>query len=379
MRAPPPPYNARVKSTTGEHYIALDHVRAIAAFMVFAWHFSHGYDGSPVPFSQTPVLSLLEEGHTGVALFMTLSGYLFAKLLNGREVSYGRFLWNRFIRLGPLLFLVLATIGVMELLGHGDVRGYAIRVVSGIVLPTWPNGGWSLTCEMHFYVILPLLLLIARRRPLVISGVIAMAMLLRTEVFLLSGSHIRSVAYDTIVGRIDQFSLGILAFSMRDRMRGRHWTAATVVLAFEALYWLFNVAGGYQDTRYSPIWIAMPTLEGSAYAALIAYYDGTWQPRDRGFSRFLGRVGSYSYSIYLLHFFFVFRIAEFLSSRFDLSNFYVALLWSIPAFVMMIPIGYFSFRWIESPFLRLRVPYIKNREPMAPGEHVAGEGLARTQ
>jgi len=348
--------------------------------MVFVWHFSHGYVGSPVPFSDTPLLSLLEEGHTGVALFMTLSGYLFAKLLDGRKVLYRRFLWNRFLRLGPLLFLVLAAVGVMEYLGRGDMRGYGIRVLSGFILPTWPNGGWSLTCELHFYVILPILLLIVRRHPLAIGGVIAVAMLMRAGVFFISSGFVRSVAYDTIIGRIDQFSLGILAFSMRGRIAGRHWMALSILLAFEGLYWAFNVAGGYFDTRYSPIWIVMPTLEGCAYAALIAYYDSTYQPRACGLPGVLARIGSYSYSIYLLHFFVVFRLAEFLSRRVDLSNFYVALAWSVPAFAIMVPIAHLSFRWIESPFLRLRVRYTNDRDrAVVGGGNVRAEGLVESR
>ena len=64
-----------MRSSSGAHFIALDHVRAIAVFMVIAWHLTHGRDGSPVPFGYVPILfpfSLLNEGHTGVALFMTL-------------------------------------------------------------------------------------------------------------------------------------------------------------------------------------------------------------------------------------------------------------------------------------------------------------------
>ena len=30
-----------MKSSSGEYYVGLDHVRGLAAFMVFSWHFSH--------------------------------------------------------------------------------------------------------------------------------------------------------------------------------------------------------------------------------------------------------------------------------------------------------------------------------------------------
>ena len=45
---------------------------------------------------------------------MTLSGYLFAKLTFGIPISYPRFLWNRLIRLAPLLLFVLAALAMIR-------------------------------------------------------------------------------------------------------------------------------------------------------------------------------------------------------------------------------------------------------------------------
>src|SRR5258708_27812747 len=99
-----------MRSSSGAHFIALDHVRAVAIFMVFAWHFTHARNGYPVPFDYVPALfpfSVLDEGHTGVALFMALSGYLFAKLLVGKSIDYRRFLCDRSLRPLPLLSAAL--------------------------------------------------------------------------------------------------------------------------------------------------------------------------------------------------------------------------------------------------------------------------------
>jgi hypothetical protein len=41
---------------------------------------------------------MLVEGHTGVALFMTLSGYLFAKPVGDHRIDYPSFLWSRAVR-----------------------------------------------------------------------------------------------------------------------------------------------------------------------------------------------------------------------------------------------------------------------------------------
>lgn len=153
-----------MKSSSGSHFVALDHVRAIAACLVFLWHFVHGHDGYPVQFSGSPIwgpLVLADEGHVGVALFMTLSGYLFAKLLDGRQIIFTRFLMNRALRLFPLMFLVLAINAAVEAYSADDLRvayWYILSLPKGLILPTLPNGLWSVTIELQFYLILPILL-----------------------------------------------------------------------------------------------------------------------------------------------------------------------------------------------------------------------------
>jgi peptidoglycan/LPS O-acetylase OafA/YrhL len=72
----------------------------------------------------------------------------------------------------------------------------------------------------------------------------------------------------------------------------------------------------------------------------------------------MGRLGEYSYSIYLLHFFVVFEMARIIDQHLmAIGNFYLACLWSALCFLCMLPIGYLSFRFIEAPFLRHRRLY----------------------
>jgi peptidoglycan/LPS O-acetylase OafA/YrhL len=103
----------------------------------------------------------------------------------------------------------------------------------------------------------------------------------------------------------------------------------------------------------------MSTMEGIAYAALIAWYDGSFRFQDKGIAGFLAKVGTYSYSIYLLHFFFVFDISRAIHTQYlNMGNIYLAMAVSIVIFfVMMVPIAYLSYRFIESPFLRFRNKY----------------------
>ncbi len=359
-----------MKATSGEHYVALDHVRAVAAMLVFVWHFTHGRHGSPVPFEGAPFwgpLVLFDEGHVGVALFMTLSGYLFAKLLDGKTVVYRLFFWNRALRLLPLLTLVIVINAVQVALTSTNPQAaieFLQTVPGGLVLPTWPNGGWSITVELHFYLLLPLLLMIARRSSHGLWVVLAVSLLIRSGYHAWTG-EVQSLAYATIFGRIDQFVLGIIAFQARARLSGRHVLAASVACAFITLYWWFDRSGGFflRPAYPSPsrLWIVLPTLEGAAFSALIAWYDNSFAHRTSAPSRLFALLGEYSYSIYLLHFFFVFAVAQWIHIHIvDLSNFYVALPVALLAFLAMIPLGWLSMRFVERPFLRLRRRYVRD-------------------
>lgn len=356
-----------MKSTSGEHYIALDHIRALAAFMVFTWHFIHGMNGYPVPLEFTPAVipfSLLDEGHVGVALFMTLSGYLFAKLLNNKIISFVPFIWNRILRLLPLLLIVVVTVGLINYFVKGQsLLSYAIWTAKGLLLPTLPNGGWSITVEFHFYVGLPILLWMTRRSKWLPITVILFAIAARTGIYFWRG-EVQIVGYWTIGGRIDQFVFGMLAFQCRNYLKGRHAFVIASLIAFSAFYTVFDLIGGFYNliTYPSPslLWIVIPTIEGYFLAIAIAWYDTSFKHTSGAISRFIARLGEYSYSIYLLHFFVVFKLASLVNTYImPISNFYLACLWSLVVFMLMALPGYLSFRYIEAPFLKFRKKYTK--------------------
>lgn len=351
------------------HLASLDHIRALAAFMVVSWHFLHSTNGYPVAFEGAPFffpLALLDEGHTGVALFMTLSGYLFARILEGRNIDYRRFLINRMLRLLPLLFFVMLLVGVGIALQGGDLTGYGKSLIRGIWEPSWPNGGWSITVELHFYIILPILIHIGKRSQIWLVVLILLFFLLRAYIWKNQG-EVQFLAYATLIGRLDQFLLGMLACHWRGYMKNKHSVAFFVLLSFCVFYWWFDFRGGfYLSPEYpspSKLWIVLPFVEGLCYALIIAWYEGSLNIAGRkGPSRWLSQAGAYSYSIYLLHFFFVFDFADYINKNImNIGNFYIACLWAFIFYILMLIPAHFSYRFIESPFLRMRTSYIKDQ------------------
>jgi peptidoglycan/LPS O-acetylase OafA/YrhL len=301
----------------------------------------------------------LDQGHCGVALFMTLSGYLFAKLLDGHHVVYSWFFWNRMLRLAPLLIAAIILNGILNY--HDDLLDYVKMITMGLVLPLLPNGQWSVVVEAHFYLLLPLLLFLLRRNAAYAALVILIAVAIRSFVFWRAGA-VQSLAFYTIFGRIDQFVLGILAFSLRDSIKGRHIAMIAALTAFSILYHWFDAVGGFYRTSSSPLWTVMPTVEGLFFSLLIAYYDNTFKFRDVGFSGVLAKVGACSYSIYILHFFFVIGMSRFISKFVPLTNFYVSMAAATLAFCAFVPLAWMSYHYYEMFFLKFRRAYITGTE-----------------
>lgn len=348
-----------MRSSSGLYVSKLDHVRACAAFLVYCWHFIHTH----VPFETVPdfaPLSVLEEGHIGVALFMTLSGYLFARIIDGRPLDLTRFYRNRLLRLAPLLTVVLSYWAL-----RGDMS--LDSFLKGFVLPTWHSGAWSVAVELHFYALFPAILWLQRGNRIgALVALFMLSILTRFAVWSITGS-VQAFSYWTIGGCIDLFLAGMLWHELSKRQGVRRHAGlicATALVAIMIAWHVFNLAGGFYGTTASPLWIILPTLQGFLFGAVIVGYEYARVQLPSLADRALATVGEVSYSIYLLHFIFYPTIVKQLAAAgFDMANFAVALAFAIVTFPLIVGISMLSFRFIEQPFLKLRGSY--ERKPLS--------------
>jgi peptidoglycan/LPS O-acetylase OafA/YrhL len=146
-----------MKSSSGAYYRGLDHLRAVGVLIVFVWHFMYGRHGEAVPFEGGVMWGpwvLFDEGQFGIALFMmTLSGYLFARLLDGKAILYRFFLRNRLLRLMPLVLFTLALSAVLVAARAGDLRAvywYLLSLPAGLVDPGWKSRAWFFLVPLQF-------------------------------------------------------------------------------------------------------------------------------------------------------------------------------------------------------------------------------------
>jgi len=102
---------------------------------------------------------------------------------------------------------------------------------------------------------------------------------------------------------------------------------------------------------------------------IIAWYDR--HPIQARPMWLVGKAGEYSYSIYLLHFFFVAQAARFIDEHvMRMPDLVHALPWTVLFFLAMVAVGHASWRFIEEPPLRWRKPYFvdESKRPKKQGQ-----------
>lgn len=215
-----------MKSPNIKYLPGVDHLRAAAAVLIVLYHgvqlfsarqlYDADFDHARWLYRRNPLWTPVLEGHTAVALFMVLSGFIFAFGARGGDVIYAKFLRNRIVRIFPL-FIALLTLGVYCYPGQYTLRGVVQTVLFQANLPGAANGNaftgmfWAITVEFQFYLLFPFLLRFTRRYGTrYLFGLIVLFTAARCLAYL-SGANLRDLAYGTIVGRMDQFALGMAA------------------------------------------------------------------------------------------------------------------------------------------------------------------------
>jgi len=354
---------------------AVDHLRAFAAVLIVVYHGLHVFAYHlrfHAPFGidhwlrpSDPLLAALAEGHTAVALFMVLSGFILTFGALDAPLEWRGFVRNRLLRTYPLfLLLVFAGATVAQpfsLAAFLQTIGGLANLPGAMVAPPFTSMLWTIAIEWQFYVIFPLLLAVMKNGwTRILVGMLAMLLLMRVFA-VLAGGNARDIGYMTILGRLDQFLIGMwAAWAFRrwplSRGRGALLAAGALVLVVLAL-WAFNAAGGWPSA--APWKLAWPALEGMLWAAFLIGYVAAANAAEGAWSRVLARIGEVSYSVYLIHFIVIWTMVEYaLPVAFSGRPVPDALLNTLSfALPVTLAVSTLTYRYVELPFLRLRGRY----------------------
>jgi peptidoglycan/LPS O-acetylase OafA/YrhL len=350
-----------MRSSSSAYIPRLDHLRAFAALLVLSWHSCHSSPAIPAAGTLPSffVLSIFDEGHTGVSLFLTLSGFIFASLSHERNIEYRPFIRNRVLRVLPLLFVwTIVNFTITQV----TPERLLASVLTTLHRADFPGVGWTVIVEFQLYLVFPFFVLFVRKYGVkYLIGVIAVALLLRALVWVAMG-NVEFVSYWTVLGRVDEFVFGMLGFEASRRYGerlGKLWVLVVVSTAWLLVMHGFNRLGGYYGSVMNPVWIYFPTLEGLFYATIAASYLNLQVSGPRALGRFFAFIGTLSYSLYLNHEMVVKACFSIMSRAGVDAGTPLRVIGATVFFVfpVLVACSVLTYYVVELPFLSLRQPY----------------------
>jgi peptidoglycan/LPS O-acetylase OafA/YrhL len=393
----------------------LDGIRAVALIFVVAfhaWFFTQFAMPSKEVFltfteNQWWLPEALMRADISVDVFFVLSGFLLSWQLfregeKKGQISFRNYYLHRFFRIYPLYFfaLTLVMIGSGPTLGIlGNLLGYNIWLNPFDMIIPWT---WSLSVEIQFYAVVPILVLALRdgRRVAALSTVLCIVAALWAWNILASNPILTEMSlyeleiaenrealivyyrdlYVAMPIRISQFVLGLAAAWLvthkpgpTRRLAERFYPLIVVLVIVGFVFPFTNNTFGRLDEGERP-WLIADILFGrqvfslSVATAIVLMQFGMLKLL-RGFLsfRFLEPVARYSFAIYLFHPLFVYvGIVLFIGTE-QVTSY--SLLQYLGIFAVTFGgsylVGMISWRLIEWPAIRLGQKLSRRSAPAA--------------
>jgi peptidoglycan/LPS O-acetylase OafA/YrhL len=372
-----------MKSQNINYVPKLDHLRFFAALLVMVYHFYYFQSGFYTNFKDPAIISknigssIILEGHTGVALFLVLSGFIFSAIGFGRDIDYGRFIQNRLLRIMPLyaLFVLIAAwLSAAPLSKIAASLLFLPPLAPGVRHDLIVPHLWTISVEFQFYLLFPFLVSFLARYGLKYAlALISLVVALRCMVWLgpKDMAGIQGVS-STLLGRLDQFTIGMVAgaiYSGRSAFKRVEWLRNPLclifscVLAVAVIYGFHRMGGRTHLGARSWVWVVWPTFEALGWASVVLTYTMCRFDWPSFISRGLAHLGTLSYSMYVSHWLFVNDMPLHnwipqLSRSMTTHAAFACCLFVMPAVAAFSWLLYYV---IERPFFELRKPYLREK------------------
>jgi peptidoglycan/LPS O-acetylase OafA/YrhL len=353
----------------------LESVRGIAILLVFLFHcFGIWFGGAPD--DPSLAMSFIVSGHTGVTLFFVLSGFLLslpfvAGLESGHHPSIRDYFFSRALRIIPLYYLAV----LVAFYAKGDlattVQALGFMFVGFDLFPysvVW----WTLSTEVQFYLLLPLVMMLCRtRRGMLILFLLCMVWMLAYYHYVIANpGNVGQPYYWTktksLFGRLPAFAFGIAAAflyvrapfqKLRSQDKLRALGAACLVIAIVSLAFLLQASAQMGDRVSERSWHVWHVYESACWTLVLLGFlcrpYGSWI----AINEFTALMGKLSYSIYLTHVPINVYLAAFVKFKMGLEitpGTTEAILFPLAAFAATVLVSFICYQLIELPFLKLK-------------------------
>ncbi|MBT1515629.1 acyltransferase [Bradyrhizobium sp. SRL28] len=338
---------------------SLDGVRGLAVSLVVLFHFGW-----------------LPVGWIGVQIFFVLSGYLITQILlqqrdRGPGEYFGRFYWRRSLRIFPLYYIFLAGVAT-SYIAAGEPRSFGAdwpwlasytanfaRMRDLDVGPAFVHL-WSLSVEEQFYLVWPLVVYFTSPRSfrLVIAGTLVVAPLIRLGIYLEFAGQPpdwtgRSI-YGFPLSQFDAFAAGAAIACWPIGNPVRWFLASIAVLAVGGLCVLAHQHLAFHSAMKWSFGYAMFLMQDGGFvwgysllniAAALGIACAIRHPPKLLNAQPIVRVGVISYGVYVYHVPCLLLVENLPLAKPVLFPLYCAVVYVLAEL---------SFRFVETPFLRLK-------------------------
>jgi peptidoglycan/LPS O-acetylase OafA/YrhL len=364
------------------YFPEVDHLRCYAALLVLAYHGLHLLSrplihgtilNDPATewiYTNNPLFAVLIEGHSGVGLFIVLSGFILTIGAVGKQIDFGRFIVARALRIYPLYLLLLVvaihsypqsslTTLTASLLPISNVPG--VGAVNGVFGAMF----WTVAVEVQCYLLFPYLLAFSNEQgSIFLWKLILVATLFCALAVLAVGANPQLLTYSTICGRIIQFCVGMAIarwFVVDRKSRPLHvfWFLPAMALIVLSLFGFHKVGGWPSKGFWRILW---PLAEALIWSFFVITYISMGRKLPVIMSSMFRRLGEISYSIYLIHFsLFAVVVRHDLYLKLTGNGYWDSM---VTTFVVVVPvtivISMLTYSTIEAPFLRRRSRYLRD-------------------
>lgn len=354
----------------------LDGLRGVAVLLVALHHFR------PLPWFPETFRAALGFGWVGVDLFFALSGFLITGILldsRGAANYFRAFYARRALRILPLYltalavcFVILPAAGLFRAPDPALAAWYWLHASNWVSAFGWEvpalSHFWSLAIEEQFYLVWPAVVAIAgaRRLPWICLALAIASAAARWA--WMEHDFAPGFLYRLTPFRVESLAWGALAACAA---RGGHGSGHGYgCIAVGALVAAASLWGGGPAPYRHPM--ATAGLTGVALLSAGLVFVLNRQPERAGLLRRalrsapLRRAGKHSYAIYVVHYPLLDLVSRVAARRFAaLDPAMGAALWAgalAAALGATWLLARVSWRWVESPFLRLKPRFVPLRE-----------------
>lgn len=338
-------------------YPYIDALRGLAILGVLVVHAAGTCYLPPNPLSY-----FIDNGARGVQLFFIVSALTLTMSMRFRsEPSWTNFFIRRLFRILPAYYAAILFFFLWGLSGEvnwlsptNPLNMLATALFAHIPFGDWQTslvpGGWTVATEMHFYIVLPLLLfLITNWQRAVLAFFISLPFATISSSWLTA--HVTphpSYTFFWLPAQLPVFLLGIALYYLLPHLKtmvGETAKSASVILLIAGVALLWYTSRPNLAFQNHVAWGLMLT----AFIAAVSIYQ--WPLLVNKPLAFLGRI---SFSVYLIHWFLLTRTDAILSfvrvaMRITISPAVEYALFMIILLALSCAVGHIIYTYIELP------------------------------